>query len=146
MYFRTENSKASLGNMIRAQLYASIAPIRLGMELLLEKEGIRAAHIMAHGGLFKVKGVAQQVLADALKTSVSTTAAAGEGGAWGMALLAAYMSCKGEKSLGQWLESEVFADAEVYRLSATDEGSAGYDGYMAQYKAGLPAYNGLKEV
>ena len=146
MYFRTENSKASLGNMIRAQLYASVAPIRLGMELLGEKEGIKAAHIMAHGGLFKVKGVAQQILADALKTSVSTTAAAGEGGAWGMALLAAYMSCKGEKSLGQWLESEVFADAEVYRLSATDEGSAGYDGYMAQYKAGLPAYNGLKEV
>jgi len=146
MYFHTPESRVNLGNMLRAQLYASLAPIRLGMELLEENEQIHASHIMAHGGLFKVKGVAQRVLADSLKASVSTTSAAGEGGAWGMALLAAYMNCKGNKSLGQWLSDEVFADAEVYRLEADAEGSAGYDRFIEQYKRGLSAYNGLKEV
>ena len=146
MYFHTSESRVNLGNMLRAQLYASLAPIRLGMELLEENEQIHASHIMAHGGLFKVKGVAQRVLADSLKASVSTTSAAGEGGAWGMALLAAYMNCKGDKSLGQWLSDEVFAGAEVYRLEADAEGGAGYDRFIEQYKRGLSAYNGLKEV
>ncbi len=146
LYFHSPESHVSLANMIRAQLYASIAPIRLGMELLEEKEGIHASHIMAHGGLFKVKGVAQQVLADALRADVSTTDAAGEGGAWGMALLAAYMKTKGDRSLGKWLSEAVFAKADVYTLPASDEGACGYDGFIKQYKAGLSAYDGLREV
>ena len=146
LYFRTPESKLNLANMIRSQLYASLAPIRLGMDLLAEKEGIHAAHIMAHGGLFKVRGVTQQILANALECPVSTAATAGEGGAWGMALLAAYMGCGTDKSLGAWLDNEIFASAEILRMEPDPVGVEGYTAYMTQYKAGLPAYDGLKEV
>ena len=146
MVFRTPESKPNLANLTRAQLYAALAPIRLGMDLLADKEGIHAAHIMAHGGLFKAKGVAQQILANALNAPVSTAATAGEGGAWGMALLAAYMGCGTDKSLGAWLDDEIFASAEILRLAPDPAGVDGYTAYMNQYKAGLPAYDGLKEV
>ena len=116
------------------------------MDLLAEKENIHAGHIMAHGGLFKVKGVAQQILANALNAPVSTAATAGEGGAWGMALLAAYMGCGTEKSLGAWLEEEIFSGTEILRLEPDPAGVGAYTAYMQQYKAGLAAFDGLKEV
>ena len=143
LYFRTPDSKMNLSNMMRAQLYASVAAIKLGMDLLVEKEGIRAEHFMAHGGLFKVKGVAQQILANALNTPVSTVATAGEGGAWGMALLAAYMGCGTDKSLGAWLESEIFAGQDALLLIPDETGVQAYETYMRQYKAGLAAVNSL---
>ncbi|MBR4961492.1 MAG: ATPase, partial [Clostridia bacterium] len=146
LYFRTPESKLNLANMMRAQLNASLAPIRLGMDLLAEKENIHAGHIMAHGGLFKTRGVAQQILADALECPVSTAATAGEGGAWGMALLASYMGCGTEKSLGQWLNDEIFARTEILRLEPDPAGVNAYTAYMTRYKAGLAAYEGLKEV
>lgn len=98
---------------------------------------------MAHGGLFKVKGVAQQILANALNTPVSTVATAGEGGAWGMALLAAYMGCGTDKSLGAWLESEIFAGQDALLLIPDETGVQAYETYMRQYKAGLAAVNSL---
>ena len=146
LYFRTPDSKLNLANMMLSQLYASLAPVRMGMDLLRENENIRAAHIMAHGGLFKTKGVAQQILADAFGCPVSTVATAGEGGAWGMALLAAYMECGTPKTLGQWLADEVFAGADMLRLESDSDGAAAYSAFMKRYKAGLAAYSGLKEV
>jgi len=146
MLFRTPESKMNLANMMQSQLYASVTALKLGMDLLVESEGIHAAHFMAHGGLFKVKGVAQQILANALNTPVSTVATAGEGGAWRMALLAAYMGTGSGKSLGQWLETEIFAGQDSLRLEPDPQGVAGYEAYMKQYKAGIAGVNGLKEV
>ncbi len=146
MLFRTPGSKMDLSNMMQSQLYAVVAPLRLGMDLLVEKEGIQAKHFMAHGGLFKVKGVAQQILANALQTPVSTASTAGEGGAWGMALLAAYMGSVTDRSLGQWLQEDVFSTMETLRLEPDAAGMAGYTAYMQRYTAGLDGVRGLKEV
>ncbi|MBQ3177629.1 MAG: ATPase [Clostridia bacterium] len=146
MIFRTPDSKMNLANMMQSQLYAAVTALKLGMDLLVESEGIHTAHFMAHGGLFKVKGAAQQILANSLNTPVSTVATAGEGGAWGMALLAAYMGTGSGKSLGQWLETEIFAGQDSLYLEPDPAGVAGYEAYMKQYKAGIAGVNGLKEV
>ncbi len=146
LIFRTPDSELSLASFMRAQLNAAVAPIRLGMDLLTEKESIHAKHFMAHGGLFKTRGVAQQILANALDTPVSTVATAGEGGAWGMALLAAYMDSGEGKTLGQWLDSTVFAGQDALRLEPEARGVAAYSQYMARYRAGLPAVNAIGEV
>lgn len=146
MLFRTADSKPSLANLMLSQLYAVVAPLRLGMDLLVDKEGMHAAHFMAHGGLFKVQGVAQQILANALQTPVSTASTAGEGGAWGMALLAAYMGADTERSLGVWLRDDVFATMDTLRLEPDATGMAGYTAYMQRYTTGLDGVHGLKEV
>ncbi|MBQ8400590.1 MAG: ATPase, partial [Clostridia bacterium] len=146
LMFRTPESRYTLANMIRSQLYAAVTALKLGMDLLVEEEQMHAEHFMAHGGLFKVKGAAHQILADALNTPVSTVASAGEGGAWGMALLAAYMECGTGNSLGAWLTDAVFAGQDALRLEPDPAGTAGYEVYMKQYKAGIAAVNSLKEV
>lgn len=146
MLFRTPDSKPSLANLMQSQLYAVVAALRLGMDLLVEKEDIHAEHFMAHGGLFKVQGPAQQILANALQTPVSTAATAGEGGAWGMALLAAYRGMETDKSLGAWLRDDVFATMDTLRLEPDTDGMAGYTAYMQRYTAGLAGVRELHEV
>ena len=139
MYFRTAGAQFGLGEFMRAQLYSAFAALRMGMEILLEKENIPLKKVTGHGGLFKVEGVAQQYLADALNTDVSVMKTAGEGGAWGMALLAAYMQIGGGISLPQWLDREVFADMECSTLSPEESGKNGFNEFMLHWKAGLKA-------
>lgn len=146
MLFRTPGSKLNLANLMQSQLYAVVTALRLGMDLLVEKEGIHAEHFMAHGGLFKVQGPAQQILANAFQTPVSTAATAGEGGAWGMALLAAYRGQATDKSLGAWLRDDVFATMDTLRLEPEPEGMAGYTAYMQRYITGLDGVRGLRNV
>lgn len=138
MYFRAPDGKFNLANFMRAEIYSAFSALRIGMDILSEKENVPAEKFTGHGGLFKVKGVAQQYLADALCADVAVMTTAGEGGAWGMALLAAYMQ-SGSGKLHEWLNSEVFANAESTTLSPTADGAAGFAAFMARYKAGLPA-------
>lgn len=86
------------------------------------------------------------MLADALDTPVSVMATAGEGGAWGMALLAAYMIKGGGKTLPDWLDSEVFADIEKLTAAPEGEGKRGFDEYIRRYKAALAAEKLLGDV
>ncbi len=144
MYFRTPDSEPSLANFFRAQLYSTVAALKTGMDILLEKEKISLKNITAHGGLFKVRNAAQQVLADALGTDVSVMETAGEGGAWGIALLAAYMTDGEEKSLADWLDENVFADSKKITLSPDKNGAKGFAEFMERYKTGLPAEKILK--
>lgn len=139
MYFRTPDSTPSLGNFFRAELYSSIASLKMGMDILFEKENAAADGFTGHGGLFKVKGAAQQILSDALNVPVSVMTTAGEGGAWGMALLAAYMVLGKGRSLPDWLDSEVFASAEKTTLYPDENGSRGFEEFMKRYKSGLSA-------
>lgn len=139
MYFRTPDSKASLANFFRAELYSAFAALKLGMDILFEKEGVSAEKITGHGGLFKVENVAAQFLADGLNTPVSVMKTAGEGGAWGMALLAAYMICGKGRSLAKWLDSEVFTNMEENTYLPEKSGSEGFEAYMERYKEGLNA-------
>ena len=140
MYFRTPNSKMNLANLFRAELYSACAALKMGMDILFEKEKVSAEQFTGHGGIFKVQGVAQQFLADGLNTPVSVMKTAGEGGAWGMALLAAYMICKDGKNLAKWLDGEVFADMEKSTAVPEERGVKGFAEYIKRYKAGLKFY------
>lgn len=139
MYFRTPGSAVSLADFFRAQLYSSMAALRYGMNILFDKEKVSAKQFTGHGGLFKVKGAAQQILADALKTPVAVMETAGEGGAWGMALLAAYMVRGQGRSLADFLDEDVFGGMKKSVLEPTEDGAKGFDKFMERYTAGLGA-------
>ncbi|MDE6132702.1 MAG: FGGY-family carbohydrate kinase [Oscillospiraceae bacterium] len=140
MYFRTPDSKMNLANLFRAELYSAFAALKMGMDILFEKEKVSAEQFTGHGGIFKVQGVAQQILADGLNTPVSVMKTAGEGGAWGMALLAAYTVCKDGKGLTDWLDERVFADMEKSTAVPEEKGVTGFAKYMERYKSGLKFY------
>ena len=138
MYFRAPEGGLRLADFMRAQLYAAMAVLRIGMDILHSGEQVRAESFTAHGGLFKVEGVAQQLLADALKTPVSVLKTAGEGGAWGMALLAAYLKLGEKSNLASFLD-RIFRAMPRQTLTPTEEGSAGFDVFMQRYRIGLTA-------
>ena len=146
MYFREPDSSMTLANFFRSQIYSSFAALRSGMDILFEKEHVSAEQFTGHGGLFKTKGVAQQYLADALNTPVSVMKTAGEGGSWGMALLAAYMVCAEGKSLAGWLDTKVFTDMEKSTLEPIETGSRGFAKFMERYNAGLAAEKKLGDA
>ncbi|MGN0648387.1 MAG: xylulokinase [Oscillospiraceae bacterium] len=138
-YYHLPQSHMLLGDFMRAQLMSVFAALRMGLQKLLENENIKLDAITAHGGLFTVRGTAQQILADALDTTVSVHKTASEGGPWGMALLAAYMLCGEGKSLPKWLQTAVFADTPCITATPTERGMTGYQTYMQRYEAGLTA-------
>ena len=146
MYFRTPGVKFTLANFFRAEIMSAFAALKIGNDILFEKEKASAEQFTGHGGLFKVEGTAQQILADAMNTPISVMKTAGEGGAWGMALLAAYMNENNGKSLPEWLGSEVFGGMEKTTLSPSADGTEGFDKFMCRYKAGLAAEKAASEV
>ena len=146
MIFHTPESNFNLAGLIKAQLYASMATLKIGMDIFMQKENVVSEKFMAHGGLFKVKGVAQQMLSDALSTSVSVMETAGEGGAWGMALLAAYMKNKNGKTLGEWMEKDVFGATEVTTLHPEEKGVLEFKKFISDYKKGIAAERKAGEV
>ncbi len=145
MYFRTPGVKFTLANFFRAEIMSAFAALKIGNDILFEKEQATAQQFTGHGGLFKVEGVAQQILADAMNTPISVMKTAGEGGAWGMALLAAYM-LNNNKSLPEWLDSCVFADMEKTALAPCETSVKGFEKFMERYKAGLAAEKAASEV
>lgn len=146
MYFRTPDSKMSLANFMRSQIYSALASLKLGMGILKEKENIKTDKIAAHGGFFKVHNTTEHILADALDTPVTVSETAGEGGAWGMALLAAYMMRSNGMSLADWLEKKVFVSVRSRTAYPTEEGKRGFDSYLERYKSGIGAQKALEEV
>lgn len=146
MYFRMPECKMTLADFIKAQLYSSFATLSLGMDILFKKENACATRFSVHGGLFKVKAVAQQILANALETPVSVIETSGEGGAWGAALLAAYMAEKTDIPLGDWLETRVFCNIKAETAMPAKEQVRDFRDYMRLYTAGLDAEAKLGEV
>lgn len=139
LFVRTPNSKFNLANFMRVNLYTALGALKIGMDLLLKEEGVQVDKLLGHGGLFKTKGVGQQILADAMNTPISVMETAGEGGAWGIAVLASYTVQKAEgESLGDYLNNKVFAGQEGSELAPDPEGVKGFDEFIEIYKAGLP--------
>lgn len=129
---RLPDSKFSLANFMRAQLYGTMATLRLGMNILFDKENVKIEKLLGHGGLFKTAVVGQKFMAGALNTPVAVMETAGEGGAWGIALLSAYMSNKEEnETLEEYLKNKVFAD---YKASVTEPDQSDVDGFNAYIK------------
>ena len=129
------------------QLYASLASLKIGLDILLKKEDVRIDSITGHGGLFKTKGVGQRILAAAMNAPISVMETAGEGGAWGIALLAAYMKNReAGESLSQYLEQRVFAGMKAETVEPDREDAAGFDAYTLKYTACLAAQKAAVEA
>ena len=138
MFVRSANDKFNLANFMRANLYASVAVLKIGNDVLFKDEKVQVDRITGHGGLFKTKGVGQRILAAAINSPISVMETAGEGGAWGIALLAGYLVNNAEKlNLADYLDQKVFAGNTGVEIAPTAEDVAGFDAYIETYKAGL---------
>lgn len=139
LFLREPDSTFTLATFIRVQLYAALATLRIGMDVLQKDEGVRLDRMFAHGGLFKTKGVAQGFLAAALDTPVSVGEVAAEGGAWGIATLAAFaVRRQPGQSLVDYLSRTVFADVELETSIPDPADVAGFDTFIERYLAALP--------
>ena len=139
LFVRSANDKFNLANFMRANLYASVGVLKIGNDILFNEEKIKVDRITGHGGLFKTKGVGQRILAAALNSPISVMETAGEGGAWGIALLAAYLVNNAKKlNLADYLDECVFAGNTGVEIAPTPEDVAGFNAYIENYKAGLP--------
>ena len=138
LFVRNANSKFSLANFMRTHLYTSLGALKIGLDILLKEEGVKVDSITGHGGLFKTKGVGQSFLAAAMDAPITVMETAGEGGAWGMALLAAYMINKNDgETLDDYLNNKVFAGQTGSTLEPEAEDVKGFDEFIERYKAGL---------
>lgn len=138
LFVRKPDSKFNLANFMRVNLFASLGVLKTGLDILFKEEGVKADRILGHGGLFKTKGVGQSILAAAVNAPVSVMETAGEGGAWGMALLASYMLNKGDDTLEAFLDNKVFAGMKSETIKPDPKDVAGFDAFIQRYKAGLP--------
>lgn len=139
MFVRTPDSKFSLANFMRVNLYTSLGALKVGMDILLKGEDVKVDKIMGHGGLFKTEGVGQSILAAAMNSPVSVMKTAGEGGAWGIALLASYMANRKDgETLDAFLNDKVFAGDAGVEMAPDATDVAGFDAFIERYKAGLP--------
>lgn len=139
MFLRSANDKFNLANFMRANLYASVAVLKIGNDILFNDEKIKVDRITGHGGLFKTKGVGQSILAAAINSPISVMETAGEGGAWGIALLAGYLvNNSGKLALADYLDEVVFAGNTGVEIAPKAEDVAGFNAYIENYKACLP--------
>ena len=138
LFVRSANDKFNLANFMRANLYASVCVLKIGNDILFNEEKVEVDRITGHGGLFKTPGVGQRVLAAALNSPISVMETAGEGGAWGIALLAAYLihNTK-DQSLAGFLNDNVFLGDAGSEIVATPEEVEGFNAYLENYKRGL---------
>lgn len=139
MVVRRPDAQFSLANFLRASLYSTLASLRVGMEILFN-EGAELDRLMGHGGLFKTEYVGQKYMADAMGIPVSVMATAGEGGPFGMAVLAGYLMWKRpDESLDEYLASRVFVDADVSTVHPDKTGAEGFNAFLKVYISGLVA-------
>ena len=138
VFIRTPNSKFNLANFMRTHLYAALGALKIGMDILVKEEHIQIDKILGHGGLFKTPGVGQRIMAAAMQAPVSVMETAGEGGAWGIALLAAYEVGKAEgETLEDYLDNKVFAGNEGSKMEPGPEDVDGFEKFIEQFKQGL---------
>lgn len=135
---RDPDSRFTLPNFMRAQLYAAMAALKIGMDILFREEHVKVEKLYGHGGLFKTKGVGQRLMAAALNAPIAVTETAGEGGPWGMALLAMYSKNRADgEALEEYLSQRVFKNAAGDCVLPNPDDVYGFDRYIERYKAGL---------
>lgn len=136
MVLRSENSNFNLANFMRTHIYSAIATLKIGMEIL-EEENVDIDKLMGHGGLFKTKYVGQKLMAGAMKTPVSVLSTAGEGGAWGIAVLASYAKNNFGLPLEEFLDKKVFSKYEISTVEPDINDVNGFEKYITLYKKSL---------
>lgn len=138
LFVRSPESKFTLANFMRTHLFTAFGALKIGMDILTKKENVAIDSILAHGGLFKTPVVGQKMVAAALNVPVSVMATAGEGGAWGMAILASYMMNKEtEESLDDFLDQKVFKDTAGQEITPDETDVKGFEIFIERYKKGL---------
>ena len=138
LFVRTPESKFNLANFMRVHLFTALGALKTGLDVLLKEEGVKLDRILGHGGLFKTKGVGQKIVAGAINAPVSVMETAGEGGAWGIALLASYMLNKeADETLEAFLENKVFVGNAGSSIEPDAADVAGFDEFIKRYAAGL---------
>lgn len=148
MIVRTPESRLTLAGLMRAQVRGAFATLSMGMRTLAG-EGVRIDEISAHGGMFRTKGAAQRLLAAALGAPVAVSDTAGEGGAWGMALLARYAAeaRRGEvPPLSEWLAARVFGEIDAVRVEPTEADRTDHEAFLSRWEAGLSAERAAAEA
>ncbi len=139
LFVRTSEGKFNLQNVMRTHLYTAFGALKVGCDIMLKEEGVKLDRITGHGGLFKTERVGQSFLAAAINAPVTVMKTAGEGGAWGMAILANYLiTKKGGERLEDYLEEKVFAGQEGVTLAPDPADVQGFDAFIKRYVQGLP--------
>jgi sugar (pentulose or hexulose) kinase len=149
LFVRTPESRFTLANFMRVNLFSSLGALKIGMDILFEQEKVKLDQLLGHGGFFKTKEVGQRMMAAAMNVPVSVMETAGEGGAWGIALLASYMFNKAEnEAFEAYLTDKVFAGEKGSTMAPDSADVAGFATFMGRYKKGLgierAAVEGLK--
>lgn len=137
LFVRTPESRMTLGNFMRTQLYSAMASLKVGLDLLFKNEKAQVDRLYGHGGYYIYPGVGQKFTAAALGSPVSVMKTAGEGGPYGMALLALYVLKSKEMSLDEFLEKIAFCDAECLTEQPDPEDAKGFDSFLERYVKGL---------
>ncbi|MDI9548765.1 MAG: FGGY-family carbohydrate kinase [Chloroflexota bacterium] len=150
LFVRTPESRFTLANFMRTHLFASLGALNIGLDILFEQEKVQIDQVLGHGGFFKTPEVGQKIMAAAMNVPVTVMETAGEGGAWGIALLAAYMLHRAENEpLEAYLSSKVFAGETGVTIAPDPRDVAGFGAFMERYKQGLvierSAVDALKE-
>ncbi len=147
LFMRTPDAKFNLANFMRAHLYSSLAALKVGMDILFKQEHVELDELMGHGGLFKTKGVGQSIMAAAANVPVTCMETAGEGGAWGIALLASYMKNKADgETLDAFLNAKVFAGQKGETLAPDPADVKGFNDFIRKYVNALPAEKAAVET
>lgn len=140
LFVRLPDASFTLANFMRTHLYTALGALKIGLDILFKDEKVEVDQITGHGGFFKTKGVGQRIMAAAMNAPVTVMETAGEGGAWGIALLADYMlhKTKGhEETLDQYLSKYVFVDEIGTKMEPNREDVEGFERFMKRYSAGL---------
>jgi sugar (pentulose or hexulose) kinase len=150
LFVRTPESRFTLSNFMRAHLFSALGALKIGLDILFDQEQVKIDQILGHGGFFKTEAVGQKVMAAAMNVPVSVMETAGEGGAWGIALLASYMLHKGtNEPLEDFLSDKVFAEEHGTMIAPDQRDVDGFTAFMERYKEGLiierAAIDGLRK-
>jgi sugar (pentulose or hexulose) kinase len=138
LFVRTPDSRFTLSNFMRVHLFSALGALKIGLDILFEQEQVRIDQVLGHGGFFKTKEVGQKIMAAAMNVPVSVMETAGEGGAWGIALLASYMLHKGtNEPLEGYLSNKVFAGEKGSTIAPDPKDVNGFTAFMERYEKGL---------
>lgn len=138
LFVRTPASRFTLANFMRVNLFSSLGALKIGMDILFEQETVKIDQLLGHGGFFKTKEVGQRIMAAAMNVPVSVMETAGEGGAWGIALLASYLIHKSNNEpLEEYLSNKVFAGQKGTTIAPDPRDADGFAAFMRRYKKGL---------
>jgi sugar (pentulose or hexulose) kinase len=138
LFVRSPESRFTLSNFMRVHLFSALSTLKIGLDILFEQEQVKIDRVLGHGGFFKTKDVGQKIMAAAMDVPISVMESAGEGGAWGIALLASYMLHKEEdEPLEDWLSNKVFARENGTTIAPDQRDIEGFSAFMDRYKKGL---------